>query len=112
MLTSGSLKYDGDLLVGTYGLLGNQLTLNANRQLQLSGTTTVAAFRNLTLDGGRLSTGDLVLNPGGTFDFIKGTLVFNAPNYLFNVGNGGQLGSNICFHEKLDPAGGGRCRLN
>jgi hypothetical protein len=70
--TAGELSYLGDLIVGTGGLLGNNLILNADRRLSLSGTTTIDAGRELTLAGGTLNTGTLVVN--GTFNFIAGTL--------------------------------------
>ena len=71
-LMAGSLSFTGNLTVGTGGLLGSNLILNADRQLALSGTTTVDASRTLTLSGGTLTTGSLVVN--GTFSFIAGTL--------------------------------------
>ena len=70
--TAGSLRFLGNLTVGTNGSLGNNLTLHGDQQLTLSGTTTVDTSRSLTLDGGTLETGDLDIN--GTFNFIAGTL--------------------------------------
>jgi hypothetical protein len=70
--TAGSLSFLGNLTVGTSGLLGSNLLLNGNQQLTLSGATTVDAGRKLTLDGGTLSTGNLIVN--GSFIFIAGTL--------------------------------------
>ena len=71
--TAGSLSYLGNLTVGTGGLLGSNLILNADRQLTLSGTTTVDASRTLTLSGGTLTT-LAVSSVNGAFNFIAGTL--------------------------------------
>ncbi len=70
--TSGLLSFNADLSVGPGGLLGAALSLNADRQLEVGGTTTIDSFHTLTLDGGSLSTGVLVNN--GTFDFQRGRL--------------------------------------
>jgi T5SS/PEP-CTERM-associated repeat protein len=89
---AGSLDYDGDLTVGSGGLLGNgSLTLESNRHLALTGTTTVNSFQTLKLDGGSFSTGDLDVQSGGVFDFQKGTLGLTGTGGL-TVGSGGALG--------------------
>jgi hypothetical protein len=72
---AGSLSYIGNLTVGSGGLLGTNLTLASNHALTLSGTTTIDAGRTLTLDGGTLDTGSLVVN--GAFHFDRGTLGIN-----------------------------------
>jgi hypothetical protein len=81
--TTGSLTYIGNLTVGTGGLLGTNLTLNSDRQLTLSGTTTIDPSRALTLAGGTLNTGNLVVN--GTFNFNSGTLGFTQAGTSINV---------------------------
>jgi hypothetical protein len=87
---SGTLSYLGDLVVGTGGLLEtfltSDLTLLADRHLTLSGTTTVDALRTLTLDGGTLNTGSLVVN--GTLSITGGTLGSSSGGVLPVDGNG------------------------
>jgi autotransporter family porin len=88
--TAGSLSYLGNLTVGVGGPLGSDVTINASKQLTLSGTTTVDPFRTLTLSGGTLNTGSLVVN--GTFNFVGGTLGITGANGL-TIGSGGPFGS-------------------
>ena len=74
---SGSLKYVGDVTVGTGGLLGTDLTLSSNdHKLTLGGTLTVDAGHTLTLSNTLLSVGSLISN--GTFLFQSGTLTITA----------------------------------
>ncbi|MEX2307004.1 MAG: hypothetical protein WD738_05400 [Pirellulales bacterium] len=87
---AGSLSYLGNLTVGIGGMLGTDLTLTGTRQLTLDGATTVDAFHSLTLDGGSISTGSLVVN--GTFAFNSGTLSITGVGGL-TVGSGGPFGS-------------------
>lgn len=89
---SGSVGYAGNLTVGTGGLLGDNLTLASDRQLTLSGTTTIDFSRSLTLNGGMLNTGALVVI--GTFAFNSGTLGITGPGGL-TIGSGGLLGSSL-----------------
>ena len=77
--------------------------------MTLTGTTTVDASHVLTLSGGTLNTGSLVVN--GAFDFDKGTLGFvtagggfnggivsNSPSTTINIGaNNVALGSATSF---------------
>ncbi|MEX2172637.1 MAG: PEP-CTERM sorting domain-containing protein [Pirellulales bacterium] len=74
---SGSLSYIGDLAVADDGLLGDNLTLASDRQLSVAGTTTIDDGETLTLAGGTLNVGGLVIG-NGTFNFIAGTLSLNA----------------------------------
>jgi hypothetical protein len=74
---AGSLSYAGNLLVGAGGPLGADLILHADRQLTLSGTTTVDAFHTLGVSGGGLHTGSLVSN-NGYVDISSGTLATGA----------------------------------
>ncbi len=67
---SGSLSYAGLLTVGSGGLLGENITLFANRQLTVSATT-IEPTRQLTVNGGTLTT-DLEVR--GTLNFTAGTL--------------------------------------
>ena len=87
--SSGALSYLGNLTVGIGGLLGSDLSLGT-RQVTLSGATTIDPFHTLTLNGGRLNTGSLVVN--GTFNFNSGTLGITGPAGL-TIGSGGPLGS-------------------
>ncbi|MEX2309562.1 MAG: hypothetical protein WD738_18315 [Pirellulales bacterium] len=89
---AGSLSYIGDLTVGAGGLLGSNLTLAANRQLTLSGTTTIDVSHTLTLAGGSLSTGDIAIN--GTFNFTSGQLAITGNDGL-TIGGGGALGADV-----------------
>jgi hypothetical protein len=73
---AGALSYSGNLLVGTGGLLGTNLTLNSSRQLTLTGTASVDPTRTLTLSGGTLHTGSFVNN--GTLALNSGTFTTGA----------------------------------
>jgi hypothetical protein len=81
----GALSYAGDLLVGTGGPLGANLTLDNSRQLGLSGTTSIDIGRTLAITGGALQTGSLVNN---------GTLALNTGAFATEtaiLGVGGTL---------------------
>jgi hypothetical protein len=69
---SGTLSYAGNLLVGTNGVLGGSVTLDATRHLSLTGTTTVDPFYTLALTDGSLHTSSVVNN--GTLTLTSGTL--------------------------------------
>jgi hypothetical protein len=73
IFASGSLSYLGNLTVGAGGMLGGNLSLASDRQLTLSGTTTINSGSTLTIDSTSFSTGSLV-NNGGTIAFNSGTL--------------------------------------
>lgn len=87
---AGSLSFLGDLHVGVGGALGPSVLVNSAKQLSLSGTTYVDPFRTLTLTGGSLTTGDLVVN-GGTFNFTGGTLNLTGA-FGLSISNGGPFG--------------------
>ena len=91
--TAGLLELLGanDLTVGTGGFLGTNVTLTGARQVTIGDTTTVNAFRTLTLDGGTFTTGALVNN--GTLAFNSGTLAITGLGGLA-VGTG-PLGANV-----------------
>jgi T5SS/PEP-CTERM-associated repeat protein len=89
----GALNVVGNLTVGdASGLLAGALTLNTDRNLNVTGTTSIAEFRTLTLDGGSFSTGDLAIN--GTFEFRRGTLSITGLGGLA-IGPAGPLGSAV-----------------
>ncbi|KKN67929.1 hypothetical protein LCGC14_0456290 [marine sediment metagenome] len=69
---AGTINVAQNFTIGAGGLLGTDLTLAANRELGVGGTTTIDASRTLTLTGGTFNTGDLTII--GTFDFQTGTL--------------------------------------
>jgi hypothetical protein len=96
---AGSLSYVGNLTVGTGGLLGENLTLDSNHELTLTGTTTVDASRTLTLTGGSLSTGSLVVN--GAFNFDSGRLAITGGAGL-TIGAGRPLGATVLLSEAAD----------
>ena len=89
---SGSLRYVGDLTVGTGGLLGENLTLESDRSLTLTGTTTIDFGRTLCVDGGTFNTGALVVH--GAFDFERGTVGITGTGGLL-VGSGGLFGASF-----------------
>ncbi len=95
--SSGALSFLGDLRIGVGGLLGQNLTLDSSKILNLSGTTTVDQFKSLTLSGGTLFTGNLLNN--GTFNFTSGKLFITGGSGL-TIGTGGALGTSYTL-----PAG-------
>ncbi len=90
---SGALSIIDNLTVGSGGLLGTNVTLDATRHFTTSATTTIAAFRTLALNGGTLSTSALVNN--GTLAFTAGTLAITGAGGL-NVGTG-PLGASVAL---------------
>jgi hypothetical protein len=86
---TGALSIVDAFNVGTGGLFGTNVTFDTTRQFATSGTTTIEAFRTLTLNGGGFSTGTLINN--GTLAFNSGTLAITGASGL-NIGTGG-LGS-------------------
>ena len=90
---TGALSIIDNFTVGTGGLLGTNLTLDATRHFTTSATTTIGLFRTLTLNGGTLSTGALVNN--GTLAFTAGTLTITGAAGL-NVGTGA-LGASVAL---------------
>jgi hypothetical protein len=96
---AGSLRYVGDLVVGTGGLLGDNLTLDTNHELTLTGTTTIDASQTLTLAGGSLSTGSLAVN--GTFNFDSGRLAITGGAGL-TIGAAGPLGAAVLLSNATE----------
>lgn len=93
---SGTLNLNGGntLRVGEQGLLGADLTLAANRALNVGGSVVVDPFHTLILDGGRLSAG--LIGNEGTLDFRRGTLAITGGGG-FTIGSGAldALGANV-----------------
>ena len=100
---AGSLTTNQNLEVASSGLVLHNGTfnsgvinaspdLNASQQFTTAGSTTIDLGQTLTLDGGKLSTGSLVIN--GTLAFNSGTLAITGAGGL-TVGSGGLFGSNL-----------------
>lgn len=87
---TGNLAMINNLVVGTGGLLGANLTLVASQTFSTTGNTSVEAARTLTLSGGNLSTN--VLTNAGAVNLLAGTLTTQS---IVNNGtltlNGGTL---------------------
>jgi hypothetical protein len=81
-LVTGSLSYVGNLTVGSGGLLGADPNIATNQSVTLTGTTTIDATHTLTLSGGKLNTGSMLVN--GAFSFDQGSLGFNSTGGGFN----------------------------
>jgi hypothetical protein len=71
-LTAGSLSFIGNLNADSGGSLGSNPDIVNNQSVTLTGTTTIAPFHTLTLNGGTLNTGGLVVS--GALIFQSGTL--------------------------------------
>jgi len=82
---------NSNLIVGAGGLLGENLTLAADRALGVSGVTIIESGRSLNINGGNFSTGSI--NNQGGFAFNSGT--FNLTNSGLLVDDGELLGANI-----------------
>jgi autotransporter family porin len=89
---SGAINVTGDLTMGFGGLLNASQTISTDHELSVTGTTTIAQFRTLTLEGGSFSTGELSAN--GRFDFRRGTLSITGAGGL-TIGSGGPLGAAV-----------------
>jgi T5SS/PEP-CTERM-associated repeat protein len=89
---SGSLTINDGLQIGSGTIFPGSPTLNSDRRLATAGTTTIAPFRTLTLDGGTLETGDLAIN--GTLAFNSGTLGITGVGGL-TVGAAGPFGMSL-----------------
>ena len=113
---TGELDIIDNFTVGTGGLFGTSLTLDASRKFATTGITTIDAFRTLTLSGGTFSTGVLLNN--GTLAFTSGTLAITGAGG-FNIGTGA-LGSSVTLGtgarlqvtNTTTIAGGALLRLN
>ncbi len=88
---TGALNIVDNFTVGLGGLLGSDLTLDATRRFSTTATTTIDAFRTLTLNGGTFGTGALVNN--GILAFNSGTVAITGAGG-FNIGTGA-LGANV-----------------
>ena len=68
--------------------MGQTLALGANRNVDVSGTTTLQSGSVLTVEGGRLKTG--ALSGPGKLNFLSGTFELDHQDLL--IGTGGLLG--------------------
>jgi T5SS/PEP-CTERM-associated repeat protein len=89
---AGEINFPADFAPQHGGLLGGNVTLNNQQALNVAGTTTINAFRGITLDGGSFSTGDLLVD--GTLVFRRGTLAIAGLGGLA-IGPAGPLGSTV-----------------
>ena len=87
---AGTINVFGDFTIGAGGLIDGDIYLASNDQFGVGGTTTIDALRTLSLTGGTLTTGELVVD--GTFVFQTGTLSITGPGGL-TLGAAGPLGS-------------------
>ncbi|HEX2750692.1 MAG TPA: PEP-CTERM sorting domain-containing protein [Verrucomicrobiales bacterium] len=101
-LNSGTLTYAGGLTLAASGVLGENVTLNAGRNVAITGAANVPAGQTLTISGGSLAAsgvtvaGSASLTGGGTLS--TGSLVVNAPG-VFTIGATGTL--NMPFGDVL-----------
>jgi hypothetical protein len=56
---------------------GAAYALSPGRNLEIDGTATVRDGGSLTINGGSFKIGTLIVDPGGTFDFLDGSLIFS-----------------------------------
>jgi hypothetical protein len=97
---AGTLNFNNGTLgiTGAAGLtlgpttLGTNFSITPVRTVNVSNTTTVPVGSSLSLDGGTLNTGGLVVN--GAFAFHDGTLGITGPAGL-TIGAGGPLGATL-----------------
>jgi hypothetical protein len=80
--------------LGATTWMGTDFSIYNGRALNISNTTTVPAGTKLAINGGSLSTRDLVV--GGTFEFNRGTLNITSPNG-FTIGSGQPLGTSFAL---------------
>ena len=92
---AGTLNITEDLVIGSTGPLGFNVSTTAAQTLMVDGTTTVEAGSILTIDGGTFSTGTLA--GGGSLEFNTG--VFELTQQNLTIGIGGLFGNNLL----LDP---------
>lgn len=97
---AGELVMLGDHTIHPGIAFGNNLELNATKNLTIKGTATISPFYELTIDGGKFSVGDLSIADGGALTFNKGTLEFNNASNLFQVSNAGALGSSVVLNNQ------------
>ncbi len=80
--TSGQLNLtNSDLVIGTGGLLGNNVTLDATRQISVSGNAVVESGATLSLNGGTLAVDALTIAAGGT---LTGQGIFSGTTIAVN----------------------------
>ncbi|MDP6637397.1 MAG: PEP-CTERM sorting domain-containing protein [Phycisphaerae bacterium] len=94
--TSGTLHFTGDFSAGPGEFLGASPALGSGMTLSVAGTMTVGDASEVTLNGGRLSAGNL--NLVGTLDFRSGVLEITGSAGL-TIGPDGLLGSTVVMDE-------------
>ena len=85
---AGTLSVANNLLLDASAPLATNLSLTGFKTVNVGGTTTLAGYNTLSIDGGTFATGSLVNNGG--FAFNSGT--FNLTSDDLTVGNGGLFG--------------------
>jgi len=100
----GTLRIAGDLDLDLAGPLYPVLDLKMVREhsldhltkdLIVGGTTTIHPDASITIDGGGLSTGALVVNGG--FEFLSGS--FALTDSGLTIGTAGLLGDDVCMSQ-------------
>ena len=69
---TGAITIANDFLTSAFVQSANNFTLSSMQELTVGGTTTIEPSYKLTLDGGSLTTGNIVVD--GVLDFHSGTL--------------------------------------
>jgi hypothetical protein len=77
---AGALNLSENITIGIGGLFGTSLTLESTQHLSTTATTIIDFFRVLTLNGGTLTTSELLNN--GTLAFNSGTLAITGAGRL------------------------------
>ena len=86
-LPGSTINITGGVGLGT-GWLGPNFSLEPNRTINVTNTTTITHSSSFTLDGGTLNTSSVVVQVLGTFNFSSGTLGITGPaGNLLNDGD-------------------------
>ncbi len=96
---SGSLTIESGIDIGTGNLFPGSVTLDSDRHLVTTSTTSISPFRTLTIDGGSLQTGSLDIQ--GTLRFDRGTLGITGAAGL-TIGAAGPFGSTLSIGSGQD----------
>ncbi len=91
-LNAGSLSMTGNLTIGSSGLAGQNINLDATKSLTVSGTTTIDPSGTITVSGGTFNTGALA--GAAAFTFMNGTLGITGSGGL-TIGNGNLTGASF-----------------
>jgi hypothetical protein len=90
-LTAGHIHLTSqDIDISSSGVFGQSLTLGNEQALSTDQNTTIANGSSLTIDYGQLATQNVIVAPGGSFNFVHGSLFMNDS---LEVGATGLVGS-------------------